>query len=492
MVVLLLLLIPLIGVCFLFLYKGDHKFASAASLKLSFASLLVMCFRLCYWNTPEQLSFTAPWLTSLGSSFSIRMDGLGTILSLLTTAAYFLLFWYMKSRTIERPAAFFAWLLLAQAGMLGVFLAMDSLLFYFFWELALIPMYFLASQWGGARRIPVTFKFFIYTFLGSVFMLIGILYLQSKTADHSFALESIKKIKLTSDQQSWLFWLFFIAFAIKLPVFPFHTWQPDTYEESPTPVTAILSAIMVKMGILGLLRWVLPLFPIASYMWGDVVMSMAVAGIVYASFLAMQQVDIKRLIAYSSIAHIGLMTAGAFALNQLAYQGLLIQLFTHGINILGMWILVDIIERKTGTRSIDSLGGIAQHSPTLTIFFVIIALANIALPLTNAFVGEFLLFIGILATPSTYYWVFAVVGGLGIILSAVYTLRMIRAVFYGQPNATSSMPITLSWHEIGALVLIVGLILFFGIYPQPLLDMTADFSKDLFGQTDITSLFRKS
>lgn len=180
-------------------------------------------------------------------------------------------------------------------------------------------------------------------------MLIGILYLQSKTADHSFALESIKKIRLSSDQQSWLFWLFFIAFAIKLPVFPFHTWQPDTYEESPTPVTAMLSAVMVKMGILGLLRWLLPLFPIASYMWGDVVMTLAVVGIVYASFLAMQQTDLKRLIAYSSIAHIGLMTAGAFALNNMAYQGLLLQLFTHGINILGMWILADLIERKTGT-----------------------------------------------------------------------------------------------------------------------------------------------
>lgn len=492
MVVLLLLLIPLIGACFLFLYKGDHRFAAAAALQLSIVSLLVMGASLFYWNTPEMLSFTAPWLTTLGSSLSLRMDGLGTILSLLTTTAYFILFWYLKGRTIERPAAFFAWLLLAQVGMLGVFLAMDSLLFYFFWELALIPMYFLASQWGGARRIPVTFKFFIYTFLGSVFMLIGILYLQSKTADHSFAIESIKRIRLTNEQQSWLFWLFFIAFAIKLPVFPFHTWQPDTYEESPTPVTSILSAVMVKMGILGLLRWLLPLFPIASYMWGDMVMSLAVAGIVYASFLAMQQVDLKRLIAYSSIAHIGLMTAGAFALNQMAYQGLLIQLFTHGINILGMWVLADIIERKTGTRSLDSLGGIAQHSPTLTIFFVIIALANIALPLTNAFVGEFLLFNGILATPSNYYWVFAVVGGLGIIFAAVYTLRMIRAIFYGQPSATSPAPISLATHEVGALVVIVGLILFFGIYPQPLIDMTAAFSKELFDQTDITSLFRKS
>jgi NADH-quinone oxidoreductase subunit M len=186
------------------------------------------------------------------------------------------------------------------------------------------------------------------------------------------------------------------------------------------------------------------------------------------------------------------MTAGAFALNNMAYQGLLLQLFTHGINILGMWILADIIERKTGTRSLDSLGGIAQQSPTLTIFFVIIALANIALPLTNAFVGEFLLFNGILATPSNYYWVFAAVGGLGIILSAVYTLKMIRAIFYGEPNTITNKPIQLESHEVMALSVIVGLILFFGVYPQPLLDMTADFSKELFSQTDITSLFRKS
>jgi NADH-quinone oxidoreductase subunit M len=206
----------------------------------------------------------------------------------------------------------------------------------------------------------------------------------------------------------------------------------------------------------------------------------------------MQQTDLKRLVAYSSIAHIGLMTAGAFALNNMAYQGLQLQLFTHGINILGMWILADLIERKMGTRKIDSLGGIAQQSPTLTIFFVIIALANIALPLTNAFVGEFLLFNGILATPSNYYWVFAGVGGLGIIFSAVYTLKMIRAIFYGEVNAITQKPIVLESHECWVLSVIVGLILFFGIYPQPLLDMTADFSKELFSLTDITSLFRKS
>ncbi|MEY3947629.1 MAG: hypothetical protein RL512_440 [Bacteroidota bacterium] len=492
MAALLLLLVPIIGAGFLFIYQGNSRFTSLAALKLAAVSLLVMLASLVWWTTPEMLQFSVPWLSSVGSSFSLKMDGLGKILCLLNVIAYFLLFVYMQKKEVSRPYAFYGWLLLAQAGMNGVFLATDSLLFYFFWELALIPMYFLASQWGGARRIAVTFKFFVYTFFGSVLMLVGILYLQSLTADHSFSIESFKKLRLTADQQSWLFWLFFLSFAIKLPVFPFHTWQPDTYEESPTPVTAILSAVMVKMGILGLLRWLLPLLPIASYMWGDVVMSLAVAGIVYGSLLAMRQTDIKRLIAYSSIAHIGLLSAAAFALNISAYQGLLLQSFTHGINILGMWMLVDIIERSTGTRDMRSLGGLAQHSPVLTIFFVIIALANIALPLTNAFVGEFLLFNGLLSTPSNFYWILATVGGLGIILSAVYTLQMIRTIFYGDYQQSASQTIQLSIGEWIALSSIVIFILVFGVYPQPLLDLSADFVKELMSQTDISSLFRKS
>lgn len=492
MAALTLLLIPLIGAIFLFLYKGTSHFSSMAALRVAFASLLVMLASLIYWTTPEMLQFSVPWLNSLGSSFSLKLDGLGRVLCLLNSVVYFLLFLFLQKKEISRSYAFFGWLLLAQAGMNGVFLATDSLLFYFFWELALVPMYFLASQWGGTRRIAITFKFFIYTFLGSVLMLVGILYLQSKTADHSFAIDSFRKLRLPADQQSWLFWLFFLSFAIKLPVFPFHTWQPDTYEEAPTPVTAILSAVMVKMGILGLLRWLLPLLPIASYMWGDVVMSLAVAGIVYGSLLALRQTDLKRLIAYSSIAHIGLLTAGVFALNTSAYQGVLLQSFTHGINILGMWMLVDIIEKHTGSRDMRKLGGIAKHSPVLTIFFVIIALANIALPLTNAFVGEFLLFNGLLSTPSNYYWIITVVGGLGIILSAGYTLQMIRTVFYGEPTNLTQQTIRLTVGEGVALVSIVVFILVFGVYPQPLLELSGDFVKELMSQTDISSLFRKS
>lgn len=492
MAVLTLLLIPFISGLFLFINKGNAKLSSASAYRASLAVLVVAILSLTAWNQPTMLNFSAPWLSSLGSSFSLQLDGLGKILVLLNAIAFVVLTLYNRNKEIDRPHQFYGWLLLSQAGMMGVFLAMDGLLFYFFWELALIPMYFLASQWGGPRRIAITFKFFIYTFVGSVLMLIGLLYLQSKTVDQSFALESLLRVPLTNNQQSWLFGLFFVAFAVKIPVFPFHTWQPDAYEQAPTSVTAILSAVMVKMGVLGLLRWLLPLFPVASYLWGDVIMSLGVISIVYASLLAWRQQDLKRLVAYSSIAHLGLMTVAVFAVNFSSIQGVLIQLFSHGINVLGMWLLLDIIERKTGTRKINELGGLAQSSPLLTIFFVIIALANIALPLTNAFIGEFLMFNGILATKSNYYWVFAAVAGIGIILSAVYTLNMVRHVFYGATQDRTASPIELELQEKIALGIIVLLILVFGIYPQPLLDITATFAQQLIGDADISALFRKS
>lgn len=491
MLALSILLIPLFSAVVLFLL-GTHQKRVSSIFLFSTAILFVFTtLGLTIWNQPVLHHFSANWLPSLGSSFSLSFDPLASILCLLNALVYFLLAIYLYNKPTEKPAAFYGWLLLAQAGMMGVFLATDGLLFYFFWELALIPMYFLSSIWGGARRIAVTFKFFIYTFLGSVLMLAGLIYLQSLTADQSFALSSLLKVRLTTAQQTWLIWLFLPAFAIKLPLFPFHTWQPDTYEEAPTPVTAVLSAVMVKMGILGILRWLLPFLAIASYQWGDVVMGLAVGGIVYASLIAWRQNDLKRLVAYSSIAHIGLMGAAAFAANTIAFQGLCFQLFAHGVNILGMWLLVDIIEKNLGTRQISSLGGLAQHSPSLTLFMVIIAFANIALPLTNGFVGELLMFTGLLATKSNYYWVLTAVAGLGIILSAVYTLGMIRLVFFGESNSITSKPIRLLLQEKLVLLLIVVLILFFGIFPQPLLELTEDYADHLSKLTDISNLFSK-
>jgi NADH-quinone oxidoreductase subunit M len=479
MVVLLLFLLPLVGGLVSFLLKGENA-ARSWSLLVSLVTLFVSIAANAWVHSPAQLGFHASWMGSLGSSFSLQLDGLGQVLTLLTAIAYPLIFLATWRTSYRKPNNFFALMLLAQAGLMGVFIATDALLFYFFWELALIPVYFLCSGWGGERRIAVTFKFFVYTFAGSVLMLVGLLYLYFQTPDHSFALKSFYALRLPESLQSWLFWILFIAFAVKMPVFPFHTWQPDTYEQSPTATTMVLSGIMVKMGVFGLLRWVWPIFPTAVHVWGDVVMSMAVIGIIYASVIAIRQDDIKRLVAYSSIAHMGLMVMAIFSESRIGLQGVMMQMFNHGINIIGMWIVVELIERQFGTRKLSQLGGIAQKAPALVTLLVIVALANIALPLTNAFVGEFLMFNGIWGSLSAYNMVFAALAGVSIILAAVYTLTMIQKVFYGPLNPVTEGAHDISLIEKAALGIIVLLIVVYGVYPQPLLNLANSFVESLF------------
>jgi len=323
-------------------------------------------------------------------------------------------------------------------------------------------------------------------------MLVGLLYLYSQTPDNSFSIESFYNLKLTVKTQSWLFWLLFIAFAIKMPVFPFHTWQPDTYEQAPTAATMVLSGVMVKMGVFAVIRWLLPVLPAASYSWGDVVMSLAVIGIVYASIIAIRQDDLKRLVAYSSIAHVGVMVVAIFAETKSGMQGVMIQMFSHGINIIGLWIVVELIERQFGTRKLSELGGIAQKAPALSILLVIVALANISLPLTNAFIGEFLMFNGIFTSEVTRYnVVFTVVAALSIILSAVYILNMIRKVFFGSTNQVTEFATDIRMNEKFSLVVIVAIIIFLGIYPQPFFDLTDEFVDSILKQADITHLISK-
>ena len=445
---------------------------------------------------PEQLVFHADWMGSLGSSFSLELDGMSQMLCLLTAVSYPIILISTWRSSYTRPNNFFALMLLTQAGLLGVFTATDALLFYFFWELALVPVYFLCSGWGGEKRIAVTFKFFIYTFTGSVLLLVGLLYFYFQTHDRSFSLESFYALDLASSlggtTQSLLFWILFIAFAIKMPVFPFHTWQPDTYEQSPTAVTMVLSGIMVKMGVFAVIRWVLPVLPLSAYAWGDVVMSMAVAGIIYASIIAIQQDDLKRLIAYSSIAHIGLMATAIFAETESGFQGVMIQMFSHGINIIGLWILAEIIERQFKTRKLSGLGGIAQKAPALATLLVIVSLANIALPLTNGFIGEFLMFNGIWnSTVTRFSGVFTAIAIISIILAAVYTLNMIQKVFFGDTNTITGNTKEIHVNEKLALSVIVLLIIVFGVYPQPLLNLTDGFVENLLKDINVAPMFLK-
>lgn len=471
MVPVLLILIPLLTGFVTFFFR-DERTARAWALLSAVATLAVSALGLTLLKEEKYLQHSSEWMAILNSSFSVKLDGMSQLLCLLNALAYPLVILSTWKNSYRKANNFFALMLLAQAGMMGVFLATDALLFYFFWELALIPMYFLCSQWGGEKRIAVTFKFFIYTFVGSLLMLIGILYIQSKSPGHSFSLQAFMDTRLPNNEQQWIFWLFFIAFAIKMPIFPFHTWQPDTYEQAPTATTMILSGVMVKMGLFGMLRWLFPVMPFASFQWADFITPLSLIGALYAALIAIRQDDLKRLVAYSSIAHIGLMCAAAFAQNTSGFQGLMIQMFNHGINIIGLWIVVEITERQFGTRKISELGGIAQKAPALAAFLVIIALANLALPLTNAFPGEFLMFNGIFSSFTVYNIWFTVLAGLGIIFGAVYTLNMIRKVFYGETNELTQQAKDISLNEKCVLGVIVLVIFVLGVYPQLMLNET--------------------
>ncbi len=485
----LLLWLPLVAGILCFFTKREVAprsvaiFASLLTLGVSITSLFFTKAKFTSYNYVNYY-----WLKYIGNSFNVGMDGTAALLMFLTAIAFPIIFIATSKNTIKKAPAFYGLMLLTQAGLMGVFCSVDALMFYFCWELALIPVYFLCSKWGGEKSIQTTFKFFVYTFTGSLLMLIGIIYVYLHTgprtfedgtqAAHSFALNAFYNANLNATEQNWLFWLFFIAFAIKMPVFPFHTWQPDTYDQSPTSVTMVLSGVMVKMGLFGVIRWLIPMFPLATIHFKHLVMIMCIAGIVYASCIAIVQDNLKKLVAYSSIAHIGLMCAALFAMNEISVQGVMLQMFNHGINVIGLWIVVEMVERQTGIKNISQLGGIANKAPVLTIMLVIIALANIALPLTNAFTGEFLMFSGLY----TYNAWYAAVAGIGIILAAVYTLNMIQKIFYGDTNTVTATVTDISWNEKLILGIIVCIIFVVGVYPQPLIDLTKEAVGNLVGK----------
>ena len=471
MIALLLILVPVIG-GLITLYIKNESAVKGFALLISIITLILALIGV-YSTEINQLHFDAAWMPDLNSRITLGLDGVSKILSLLTAISMVIIIIATYKNTYINAGKFYGLMFLCQAGMLGVFLSMDVLLFYFFWELALIPAYFLCSIWGGEKRIPVTFKFFVYTFVGSLLMLISILFIYSKTPDHSFAMQSFYHARLSASQSQWMFWLFFIALAIKMPMFPFHTWQPDTYEQAPTAVTMLLSGVMVKMGVFGVIRWLLPIFPQASQSNSSLIITLSVIGMLYASLIAIRQNDMKRLIAYSSIAHVGLMCAALFSNQQVGMQGVIIQMFNHGIVIIGLWIVADAIEKQFGTRKFSELGGLAQRAPTLSILFVVLCLANVALPLTNAFVGEFLMFNGLFR----YNPVMAGIAMIAIILAAVYTLNMIQKIFYGNTVALTETAHDSSMNINAALVILVIVVIVFGVYPQPMLELAQESAK---------------
>ena len=474
MLIVLLILVPLIGGLLAMLLP--EKMAYPFAMITSVSTLVIAAVSYMQYAQGAELIIDHNWIDIVGARFHVGLeagDGLAVLMMMLTAIVFPFIFISLRNKQPEKVNTFYSLMLFAQAGLMGVFLAKDALLFYVFWEVALIPVYFLSSMYGGPRRIPVTFKFFVYTFAGSLIMLVAILLIYRHAPIRSFSWDSFVSIgqAMPASEQTWLFWMMFIAFAIKMPVFPFHTWQPDAYEQSATPVTIVLSAIMVKMGLFAVVRWLLPVIPLGSAQWMNVVIMLSVISVVYASCMAIVQTNIKRMIAYSSIAHIGLMCAAIFSHQILGMQGAAIQMFNHGITIAGLWMMVGIIEHRFGTQDMREMGGVAKVAPLFTIGLVVMSLANIALPLTNGFIGEFMMFNGLFKTVSPYHTLFTVFAGLGIILAAVYTLTMIQKVAYGPENTKTASFTDLTMNELVVMIFFVVMILVLGFYPKLLMDL---------------------
>jgi NADH-quinone oxidoreductase subunit M len=477
--------LPLIFALLLLFTKGDgvKRIALVASV-IEFALALAAYYFL--WKNPgdaNRLVFDQPWIQSIGVRFHVAMDGISMVLVLLTTLLVPLIILSSFRNTYENPSLFYALILFMQMALVGVFVARDGFLFYIFWELALIPIYFICGMWGGENRAKVTFKFFVYTLFGSLFMLAALIfvYLNTSIGDtgvHTFDLNNLYYAgsHLKAGSQGWVFWGMFLAFAIKMPVFPFHTWQPDTYVTAPTQGTMLLSGIMLKMGTYGLIRWLLPLAPMGLHEWGSTAVVLSVISVVYASLMAIAQKDFKRLVAYSSIAHVGLISAGIMAFQPATSDGILhtegisgaiAQMFSHGITVVGLFFIAEIILQRTGTREMAKLGGIRSVSPQFATVFMIIMLGSVALPLTSGFVGEFLLINGLYQYSA---WL-AAFGGLTIILGAVYMLRSFQAVMLGETKSITAAFAPLEKSEMAVLIIICAATIFFGMYPKPILSI---------------------
>ena len=416
-----------------------------------------------------------PWLPSLGSSWHLGVDGVGVLLVLLTTIITAIAVIGAWSAVERRPREFFASILALEAGMIGTFLALDLLVFYVFWEAMLIPMYLLIGVWGSENRIYAAVKFFLFTFIGSVLMLLAIFWLWSnsgaaghRTFDY---VELLAQGTLNPQTQKWLFAAFALAFAIKVPIWPLHTWLPDAHTEAPAAGSIILAGVMLKMGTFGFIRYAMPLFPQAALAHAPYLALFGVIGIVYGSLMCMAQTDMKRLVAYSSVAHLGFVMLGLSALTAEAVSGAVLQMVNHGISTGALFLLIGYLYERTHTRELSAYGGVARVAPAIAATFLVVTLSSIGLPGTNGFVGEFLILIGTFTSKELNGAVpLAVAGATGVILGAVYMLWMYQRVFLGKDGKTVAHGIAdLSVREWFTVAPLLVAIVWIGFFPQPLL-----------------------
>ena len=465
---------PLAGtVIIAFIPRRAHDAIRGAALATSIVAFAFSVGILANFATGEagfQLTESASWIEAFGARYALGVDGISLFLVLLTTFLFpisILASWKVE----KNPKMFMGSLLVMETAILGVFLATDLLLFYVFWESMLVPMYFLIGYWGYERRIYAAVKFFLFTLLGGVLMFAGILFLaftaQAQLGELTFDLARLSELSFGTGSERWLFGAFFAAFAIKIPLFPFHTWLPDAHTEAPTAGSVILAGVLLKLGAYGFLRYAVSLFPEAAKFFAPWIAGLAIIGIIYGALVAMMQRDLKRLVAYSSVSHLGFIVLGIFAFTVTAAQGATLQMINHGLSTGALFLLVGMLYERRHSRMISDYGGIAATVPVLAGVFLVVALSSIGLPGLNGFVGEFLILVGTFAEQR----VWAILATVGVILAAVYMLWAYQRVMHGpiEIEENRRMP-DLSAREVVLLAPVIAAIVVIGVWPRPLLD----------------------
>jgi len=470
--------LPLLGVALIVFVKPERKTAVKWVANITaFLGFLVSIPLITSFNDPQYIDsstgfryvFEVNWIPLIGAKYKFGIDGISLLLVLLTTLLGFIAILSSWNAVTERVKEYYAFLLLLQTGMLGVFMALDFLLFYVFWEVMLVPMYFLIGVWGGPRKLYAAIKFFLYTLAGSVLMLVGILaiyfYQYNTTGIYSFDILALQKLGFPHDLQYWVFLAFFVGFAIKVPMFPFHTWLPDAHVEAPTAGSVILAGVLLKMGTYGFVRFSLPMLPWATMHFLKPMLILSLIGIIYGALVAMMQKDMKFLVAYSSVSHLGFVMLGVFAATPVALQGAVLQMVNHGISTGALFLIVGVIYERRHSRLITEYGGLSQVMPVYATVFLIMTLSSIGMPGLNGFIGELFILQGTFAAPGL--WMYAAVAVLGIVLGAAYMLWLYQRVMFGKlENPLNQNLPDLNFRELATFVPLIILAFWIGIYPS--------------------------
>jgi NADH-quinone oxidoreductase subunit M len=470
----LILFTPLAGALILLLVNKENVGAIRWIANAVALVGFVISVPLWFWYNPGSGEFQfverLPWIPSIGAEYFLGVDGLSALLILLTTMMGFIAILSSWGAITERVKEYYIFLLVLQTGMLGAFMALDFLLFFLFWEVMLVPMYFLIGIWGSANRLYSAIKFFLYTLVGSVVMLLGILalyfYNHTLTGVYTFDITQFHRLNVPFELQWWIFLAFFLGFAIKVPMFPFHTWLPDAHTDAPTAGSVILAAVLLKMGTYGFLRFSLPILPEASRYFVPMIAVLSIIGIVYGALVALAQKDWKRLVAYSSVSHMALVMLGMFALNPVGITGSIVQQLNHGISTGGLFLLVGVVYERRHTREISEYGGLSKVMPVYAAIFLVMTMSSIGLPTLNGFIGEFLILQGVFVTSK----VWAAFAASGVVLGAAYMLYLYQRTMFGKiENPKNEGLFDLSHREFATFAPLLVLAVWMGLYPSPFL-----------------------